>query len=294
MTQTHELASSEAVVVYDVHGPLPTADRRPPLLMIGAPMDASGFTSLASHFTDRTVVTYDPRGMGRSLRRDDSAAHTADLNASDVHRIVEALDAGPVEMFASSGGAVSALALVAAHPGDVDTLVAHEPPLLALLPDAERAFAAERAVQETYHERGWGHGMAAFIGLTSWSGAFTDEFAALPAPDPAAFGLPIDDDGSRNDPLLSGASNPITAYRPGIDALAEVPTRIVIAVGAESRDLLTGRTSEAIAHALGRRTVEFPGGHGGFLGGEFGQQGDPAAFAARLREVLDATADATT
>lgn len=30
-----------------------------------------------------------------------------------------------------------------------------------------------------------------------------------------------------------------------------------------------------------------PGGHGGFLGGEYGQIGEPDAFAGRLREVLE-------
>src|SRR3954468_8026026 len=121
-------------------------------------------------------------------------------------------------MFASSGGAVSALALVAAHPGAVSTLVAHEPPLLALLPDADRAFAAERDMQAVYHDKGWGYGMAAFIALTSWRGAFTDDYVARSAADPAAFGLPMDDDGSREDPLLSGVSSPITAYRPDVSA----------------------------------------------------------------------------
>jgi pimeloyl-ACP methyl ester carboxylesterase len=286
MTSTHTLDTPEASLAYDVRGPLPTADGRPPLFLIAAPMDASGFGSLAGHLPDRTVITYDPRGLGRSTRHDGRVEHTPEQNADDVHRIIEAVG-GPVEMFASSGGAVSALALVSAHPGDVTTLVAHEPPMLGLLPDAERAFAGERGVQAAYHAKGWGHGMAAFIALTSWKGEFTDDYAAGSAPDPAAFGLPVDDDGSREDPLLSGVANAITAYRPDVEALASAPTRVVIAVGAESEGLLTGRTSAATAEALGLDVIVFPGGHGGFLGGEFGQRGEPEAFAARLREVLD-------
>src|SRR5689334_23001993 len=70
MTTMHRLETAEADIAYDVHGPLPTADRRPPLFMIGQPMDASGFRTLASHFPDRTVITYDPRGLGRSIRKD--------------------------------------------------------------------------------------------------------------------------------------------------------------------------------------------------------------------------------
>ena len=286
MTITHSLETPEATLAYDVRGPLPTADGRPPLMLVGHPMDASGFGTLASYFPDRTVVTYDPRGLGRSTRHDGRSERTPEQNADDLHRIVEAIG-GPVEMFASSGGAVNALALVAAHPRDVTTLVAHEPPLLGLLPDADRAFAAERAVHAAYHDKGWGHGMAAFIALTSWRGEFTDDYAAGAAPDPAAFGLPVDDDGSRADPLLSGVSDAITAYRPAVAALVAAPTRIVIAVGVESEGLLTGRTSVAAADALGQEVTAFPSHHGGFLGGESGYAGEPEAFATRLREVLD-------
>ena len=139
----HVLETPEVDIAYDLYGPLPTADGRPPLLMIGQPMDASGFRTLASHFPDRTVVAYDPRGLGRSIRKDGRVDNAPTVQAEDVHALVEALDAGPVELFASSGGAVTALALVAAHPGDLTTLVAHEPPLIPVLPDAEAATRAQ-------------------------------------------------------------------------------------------------------------------------------------------------------
>src|ERR687895_2543712 len=103
---THMLEIAEADIAYDVHGPLPTADGRPPLFMIGQPMDASGFATLASHFLDRTVVTYDPRGLGRSVRKDGRVDHAPTVQADDVHAVIEALGAG-LEMFASSGGAVT-------------------------------------------------------------------------------------------------------------------------------------------------------------------------------------------
>src|ERR687895_484837 len=132
---THMLETAGADIAYDVQGPLPTADGRPPLFMIAQPMDASGFRTLASHFPDRTVVTYDPRGLGRSTRKDGRQDHSPTVQAEDVHALIEALGAGPVEIFASSGGGVTALALVADHPGDVSVLVAHEPPLIPVLPD---------------------------------------------------------------------------------------------------------------------------------------------------------------
>ena len=287
MTTTHTLETAEADIAYDVHGPLPTADGRPPLFMIGQPMEAGGFATLASHFPDRTVVTYDPRGLGRSARKDGRADNSPTVQANDVHAVIEALGAGPVDMFASSGGAVAALALVAAHPGDVGTLVAHEPPLIPVLPDAEAAGRARAGIRDVYEAKGWGAGMAAFIAMTSWQGEFTDEYFTQPPPDPAAFGMPTEDDGLREDPLLSDRSWAVSSYHPDADALAAAPTRIVIAVGEESEGTFTARTAVATAELLGQQATVFPSHHGGFLGGEFGYAGQPEAFARRLREVLD-------
>lgn len=283
---THTLPSADVDLVYDVHGPLPTADGRTPIVMIGQPMCADGFATLAGLFPDRTVVTYDPRGLGRSVRKDGRVDSDPVVQAGDVHAVIEALGAGPVEMFASSGGAVTALALVAAHPGDVTTLVAHEPPLLAAVPDAEAAARASAGVREVYEAKGWGAGMAAFVAMTAWEGEYTDEYFAQPAPDPAAFGMPTEDDGSRDDPLLSDRSAAITSYRPDVDALAAAPTRVVIGVGEESAKNFTGRAATGTAAWLGQQVTVFPSHHGGFLGGEHGYAGQPEAFARTLREVL--------
>jgi pimeloyl-ACP methyl ester carboxylesterase len=287
MTTTHMLNNDDADSAYDVHGPVPTADGRPPLFMIGQPMTASGFGTLASHFSDRTVVTYDPRGLGRSTRRDGRVDNSPTIQAKDVRAVIQALGAGPVEMFASSGGAVTALALVAAYPEDVVTLVAHEPPLIPVLPDSAAAERARAAVRDAYDAKGSNAGMAAFIAMTSWPGEFTDEYFAQPAADPAAFGMPTEDDGSRGDPLLSDRSWAISSYRPDVDALAAAPTRIVVAVGEESRTTFTGRTSVATAELLGQQATVFPSHHGGFLGGESGYAGQPKAFARKLRAVLE-------
>ena len=285
---THMLETNEADIAYDVQGPPATANGRPPLFMIGQPMDASGFRTLASHFPERTVVTYDPRGLGRSIRKDGRVDNAPTVQAGDVHAVIEALGVGPVEMFASSGGAVTALALVAAHPDDVTTLVAHEPPLIPTVPDAEAAERARAGVRDAYQAKGWGAGMAAFIAMTSWRGEFTDDYFAQPAADPARFGMPTEDDGSRDDPLLSDRSWAVSGYRPDFDALRAAPTRIVIAVGEESLGVFTGRTSVATAELLGQEPTVFPSHHGGFMGGEFGYPGQPEAFARKLREVLDA------
>jgi pimeloyl-ACP methyl ester carboxylesterase len=242
---------------------------------------------LASHFPDRTVVTYDPRGLGRSTRKDGGVENVPTVQADDVHAVIEALGAGPVEMFASSGGAVTAFALVAAYPDDVTTLVAHEPPLIPVLPDAAAAERARAGFRDAYEAKGWGAGMATFIAMTSWRGEFTDEYFTQPAADPTQFGMPTEDDGSRDDPLLSDRSWAISSYRPDIDALAAAPTRVVTAVGEESQGTFTGRATVATAELLGQQATVFPSHHGGFLGGEFGYAGQPEAFARKLREVLD-------
>jgi pimeloyl-ACP methyl ester carboxylesterase len=279
----------------DTPGATLTYDVRPgtggdiPLFLIGSPMGAAGFATLASHFPDRTVITYDPRGAERSTKHDPTSESNPDQHADDLHRIIQAVG-GPVDLFASSGGAVNALALVAKHPEDVRTLVAHEPPIASILPDSEDAKAAVRAIQKTYQTRGFGAGMAHFIAITGHRGPFTPKVAAQPAPDPATFGMPTDDDGNRTDVMLSQNIIGTTHYEPDFDALGHASTRIVCAAGAESEGEMANRGGHAVAERLGQQPVIFPSHHGGFLSGEYGWGGEPEAFAAKLREVLAANA----
>lgn len=283
---TRTLSLPDADIVHHVHGPLPPEQGRPPLLMIGQPMTSEGFAELAAQLPERTVVTYDPRGLGESTRRDGSTVNAPELQAADLHALITELG-GPVDLFASSGGAVSALALVAAHPGDVATLVAHEPPVLRVLPEAETALQVSDAITATYQERGWGAGMAAFIAYASHQGEITADLAES-FPEPAAFGLPAEDDGAREDPLLSGSSASITEYAPDLEALRTVSTRIVVGVGEATGQAVTARTARALAAQLGLEPASFPGGHGGFHTWDPSEPGDPAGFAQRLRDVLDA------
>jgi pimeloyl-ACP methyl ester carboxylesterase len=286
MTQptTHTLEVPGAVVTYDLREGGSTTE--PVLLLIGSPMGASGFVTLASHFGDRTVVTYDPRGVERSTKADPASPSTPEQHADDVHRIIAELGVGPVDLFASSGGAVNALALVARHPEQVRTLVAHEPPLAALLPDREAALAANRAVHDTYMRSGFGAGMARFITLVSHVGPIDQAYLDQPAPDPAMFGLPTADDGNRTDVLMAQNMISCTSFEPDFPALKAASTRIVIGAGVESEGQMASRGGHAAAERLGNTPVMFPSGHGGFLGGEYGQPGDPDGFAAKLREVL--------
>ncbi len=184
---TYTLEVAGAVVRYDVRD-VEGESTASELVMIAFPMDASGFSSLVEHFQDRTVVTYDPRGVSRSEWTDGVSGSTPDERADDVHRLISAIDAGPVDVFASSGGAVDGLALVARHPEQVRTLVAHEPPAAQLLPDREQALAAAEGIHETYVRHGLGPAMARFLTLASLKGPHPADFADQPGPDPPISG----------------------------------------------------------------------------------------------------------
>jgi pimeloyl-ACP methyl ester carboxylesterase len=282
--ETRTITAPGATLTFDVRE-APDSEKRP-LFLIGSPMGAEGFVSLAGHFTDRTVITYDPRGSERSLKDDPASYVDPEVHADDLRRVIEAATSGPVDLFASSGGAVNALALVAKHPEQVSRLVAHEPPLAALVSDSDLALAASRAVAETYQNDGWGAGMAHFIAVSSHEGPFTADFLDQPPPDPAMFELPTEDDGSRTDTLLGQNMVTCTHFQPDVDDLKSVATEIIVAAGSESGEQLASRAAHALAERLGVETVKFPGDHGGFLGGEYGQTGEPDAFGAKLREVL--------
>lgn len=282
--KTRTLEAPGATITYDIRESEGQTNART-LVLIGSPMDASGFTSLAGFFRDRRVVTYDPRGTGRSKKVKAGTESTPQEHADDVSRVIAAVGDGPVDLFASSGGAVNSLALVAKHPEQVRTLIGHEPPTCQVLTDRKEALAAMIDIHETYKRSGRGLAMAKFMALTSQKGPIPADFPDRPV-DPAAFGLPAEDDGSRDDPLF--AQNMITCahYEPDFEALRKASTGIVLAGGVESEGTLAYRGAVGVAERLGKNVVIFPSHHGGFMGGEFGWPGQPEAFAAKLREVL--------
>jgi len=227
----------------------------PLLLMIGSPMDSTGFAGLASALADRyTTVTYDPRGIGDSSREDTDRDVTPQQQAEDVHRLLSALGGGPADVFGSSGGAVVGLALVTAHPGDVRTLVAHEPPVIELLPDHVELRAQILDIYDTYRADGADPAMQKFMthagpGAPRWEP--TPEQVARMRASTGFF--------------LAHLIRPTTAYRPDVEALRATPARIVVAAGTTSKGQLANRSAVALADQLGTPVVEFPGDHGGFL-----------------------------
>ncbi|MBZ2194775.1 DUF4440 domain-containing protein [Occultella gossypii] len=283
-TTTHTLDVPGAVLTYDIREPDRPGDHRP-LFIFGSPMGASGFEQLALHFDDRVVITYDPRMTERS-HLEDGGVVTTEIHGDDLHRVAEAAGLGPVDAFGSSGGAVSALPWVVDHPDEIRTFVAHEPPLAVLLEDAEILLKVNADIVDTYRRRGFGPAMAKFIQLVSHPGPLPSDYLAGPDPDPAQFGLPTEDDGSRDDALLA-YNMAMPPYTPDAAALTSSGVRIVPAVGAEGEGTMARRGGEALARLLGVAPVIFPGDHGGFTANEWTPDNDPAAFAVTLREALD-------
>jgi clorobiocin/coumermycin A biosynthesis protein CloN7/CouN7 len=263
---SHSLRVPGAGLYYEVQGSGPV------LMLVGHPMGVSGFAAIAPLLGEAyTVVTYDPRGFGRSSIDDPDQDAEPDLLADDVRRVLDAVGDGPVHVFGSSGGAVTALALAARYPSHVETLVAHEPPLAPLLPDADEARAEIDDVYDTYQNKGIG---AAWQRFATFSGIEMGPQGedATPQP-PSAEAVAMSERFFRHGLL------PIALYQPDFSALQGTQVRVVIAGGTTSRGQFAQRTAVALADRLGTPLIDFPGGHVGFAS-------DSKDFAAVLRRAL--------
>lgn len=265
-TTSHWLDVPGARLYYEVQGSGPV------LMLIGHPMDSSGFATIAPLLAgDRTVVSYDPRGFGRSTIEDRDQDAEPDVLADDVRRILDGVGGGSAQAFGSSGGAVTGLALVARHADHVHTLVAHEPPVALLLPEAEEARREVQEIYDTYCSNGIGAAWQKFMTFTGMNMPPQDENAA---PEPQSAELDTTSERFFRHGLL-----PIALYQPDFTALRAGPTRVVVAGGTTSKGEFPQRAAAALAERLGTRLVDFPGGHGGFMT-------DAQDFASVLRRAL--------
>jgi pimeloyl-ACP methyl ester carboxylesterase len=245
----------------------------PLLLLLGAPMPAADFAPLAEALaSDHTVVTTDPRGIANSFLDDPQQDSTPELRADDVAAILDDLDAESADVFGSSGGAVTGLALVSRHPTRVRTLIAHEPPVLELLSDAAAQRAKTEEIIDTFHREGVPAAMAKFMANAGFD---VDPEGAPVVSEPSSQQI------AHATRFLAHELRGTARYVPDIAALTRGSARVVVGIGAASGSLLTYRTSVALAEQLGTPPVDFPGDHGGFIG-------QPAEFAQTLRTVLAA------
>lgn len=266
MVDAHTLRTADGTLYYELRG------KGPVLVLTGAPMGAEEFAPLADLLArDHTVLTHDPRGISRSPLDDPEQDSTPELRADDLIALLNALNADSADVLGSSGGAVTSLALAERYPDRVGTVVAHEPPLLGLLPDAAAQHAATESVIETYLQKGVFAAWAAFMANAGFPVEESDD--GVPGEEPTEQMLA--DSGRFYLHELRGT----TRHMPDTDALSAGPVRTVPGLGAESATLLTARTTRALADRLGTEPVVFPGGHGGFADA-------PEEFAEVLRKVL--------
>jgi pimeloyl-ACP methyl ester carboxylesterase len=246
----------------------------PVLLVIGSPMGAREFAPLADALAgDHTVVTLDPRGIASSTIDDPEQDSTPELRADDVAAILDDLGVESADVFGSSGGAVTGLALVVRHPGRVRTLIAHEPPLLELLPDAAQQRANTQDIIDSYRTDGMGVAWFKFM-VNAGFDMSNPQGAEPPAPPE-----PSEDERREAGRFFNHELWHTTQYIPDVEALKASSTRVLVGLGVESGHLLTHQTSTVLAELLGNTTVGFPGDHGGFMAA-------PTEFADTLRAVL--------
>jgi pimeloyl-ACP methyl ester carboxylesterase len=277
----HYLDVADGKVYYEVRGSGPL------LLVVGQPMTCGPFASLADLLADdHTVVTYDPHGLGQSVTDEPSDLVTPEVEADDLATIIDAVGGGPADVFGSSGGAVAGLALVANHPDKVGTLIAHEPPVGELLPDAAQVRAAVDEIEEAYRAYGSGAAWGKFVSLVMHEGPATATWPP-PGADQGEDAAPVEDAAPPEPSAKQQADDetfflrmlkPFTRYQPPIEALRTGP-RIVVAVGADSQGEMARRSADALAERLGQTATPFPGDHGSFMS-------DPPAFATAVREML--------
>jgi pimeloyl-ACP methyl ester carboxylesterase len=290
----HQLDVPGGSLYYEVRGSGPL------LLVIGQPMASAPFGPLADLLAvDHTVVTYDPHGLGASTIEDPSLDVTPEIEADDLARLIDAFGGERADVFGSSGGAVAALAFAARHPAKAGAVIAHEPPVAELLPDAPHVRIAVDDVEDAYRSYGTGAAWGKFVSLVMHDGPVTE--AGVP---PAAW--PPAGNGSEDGQTTQGGEEPdgveaqpepsekqqaddelfflrmlkpFTRYQPPVEVLRTGGPRVVVAVGADSRGEIARRSAEALAERLGTPPTAFAGDHGGFMA-------DPTAFAATIRQVL--------
>lgn len=262
------LAVPGARLYYELRGSGPL------VAIVGAPMHSAPFAPLADLLAaDHSVLTMDPRGHFGSVLEDPDADSSPRLRADDLAEVIRQVDAGPAAVLGSSGGAVTALALLQAHQGLVRTVIAHEPPLAQLLEDREQQSVATEDTIATYvggDTLGAVRKFLANAGLVMPEEVFLQVFGGEKSPDEAA--------SERYFYLHELRST--AHWVPDLDALRATAARLVIGIGETSAGQFCDRTSRALAGELKVEPMMFPGGHGGFME-------DPAAFADRLREAID-------
>ena len=263
-----------AQLYYEVRGAGPAV-----LLIATGNGDATPFgpmaDELAAHYT---VISYDRRGFSRSpLTRPLADEHRLAADVDDAQRLLEHLSQGPCHVLGTCSGAIVAVALAEHCLDRIRTIVIHEPPLVSVLPDAENWLGFHQDLYDTYLAKGAEVARPIFRTYAGLDGDTRppagrelppDELAALLAR------LERNQHYWYRHELLSYPS-----YQPDLQAFAAAADRVLIAIGASSREHFSTLATKVLAAELAQQPVEFPGGH-------VGQITHPDSYAATLAGLL--------
>jgi pimeloyl-ACP methyl ester carboxylesterase len=263
-----------ARLYYEVSGSGPVL-----LFIPGGTADAAGFAPLARFLEETyTVVRYDPRGISHSRLEGPGEDVPVEVHADDAQRLLKAIGDQPAFVLGHSGGAVIGLALVERHPELVQTYVAHEPPLIELLPDTDERRNDGQKIYDTYRKEGAAAAMEQFMSTSGMDEAPPVEMS----PEAQEFLAQQMASMEQNfDFFFAHYLLPITSYAPDYGALQGASSRVVVGVGEDSVGQVTYETAVALAERLGSEPVAFPGDH-------IGMATLPEEFAEKLHDVLRA------
>ncbi|MET9667978.1 alpha/beta hydrolase [Streptomyces sp. NPDC006475] len=263
-----------ATLHYEVRGQGPLL-----LLIPGGAGDAASFDGIADDLAaEYTVATYDPRGMSRSTLDDPETEQNVAQHADDAFRMLELLSPDePARVFGASSGAITALHLLTAHPERIERIVAHEPPMVEVLPDAPAHRTLIALVQETLRTKGLMPAMAVFAAGLQKDSDTTEPKAELKLPPQAAARA---ERTTANLPYFVGHIVPsFMSYVPDIHRLEALSDRLALAGVQDSHGELPYRPAALLAERLGTELVHFPGGHTGLTT-------HPAEFGELLRKAF--------
>ncbi len=224
--------------------------------------------SIADSLADEyTVLTYDRRGNSRSPLRTDPTKLRVEVQRADALAVLEYNGMSSASVFGSSSGAVIALDLAARSPDAVELLVAHEPPVVSVLDDAEQWFAFFEELDRIVDEQGVGPALVKFMSSVA---------RAEDEPRPAELMQRL---AGNWDFFARYEMRPVVEFVPDLEALGESEVPLVLAGGHESWPYYYCRAGEALAARLGVDFVEFPGHHMAYLD-------DAESFVPFLRQIL--------
>ena len=245
-----------------------------PLLVLvpGGYGDAARTDALATHLADRyTVLTYDRRGLSGSTT--DERRLTLATHADDISNLLSALTTEPAYIYSSSIGALISLELTTRHPEQVGVVVAHEAPVLQLLPELERAGAILdlRTAEEIFKADGVRPALQWFREFLDLDPTDREPDLELPTPGPEQ--LP------NGEFFLTHDVPALRTHALDRTKLENIPTRIVPAASENSGHIWAHKCARLLAEELGVRCETFPGGHNGHVF-------RPRATAERIHQVL--------